>query len=364
MIGFPNDGGLGFGGVNPTTSLGLSAVWRCLDVLSNGVSQLTWRELVGNLELPPSRLVSRPQAARTRREWTALVVSTLALYDVCYLLKAGGVDSEGVPVGLWPLDPLQVVPVQVDYLTFLPPDEFWVGRTRVPREDLVILHRNPHPTVQDQTSGVLNIARVTFAAAIAAERYASRYWQAGGSPTTVLETDQRLPDPETDMISSRWAERRSRGPDYAPVLTGGIKAKDFGADPTAAAAVEARREQVADVGRFFGVPTRILNAPTGDSETYTSTEAGNQDLLRYTLENYVGSIEDAITDQLPPGRRMEMDTTRLTQGTQYTRAQSWQLATGNQPWMDPEEVREAEGLPPREIVPPKPAAPVAGGIPA
>src|SRR6185369_7683770 len=114
MIGFPSDGGLVTAGVTGTTSLGLSAVWRCLDILSNGVSQLEWVERRGNLDLPSSRLVVRPQAARTRREWTSLVVSTLALYDVCYLLKVGGEDSEGVPIGLWPLDPSLVQPIQTD----------------------------------------------------------------------------------------------------------------------------------------------------------------------------------------------------------------------------------------------------------
>jgi len=62
----------------------------------------------------------------------------------------------------------------------------------VDRDQLVIMHRSPQPTISDTAGGIINLARATFAAAIAAERYASRYWQAGGSPTTVLETDQRL----------------------------------------------------------------------------------------------------------------------------------------------------------------------------
>src|SRR5262245_936945 len=80
MVGFPSDGGLTSGGVSALTTLGLSAVWRCVDILSNGVSQLEWRERRGTLDLPPSRIVVRPQAQRTRREWTSLVVSTLALF--------------------------------------------------------------------------------------------------------------------------------------------------------------------------------------------------------------------------------------------------------------------------------------------
>ena len=341
--------------VTSLTSLGLSSVWRCLDVLSNGVSQLPWREMRGTLELPASRLVQRPQADRTRREWVSLVVSTLALYDVAHLLKAGGEDSEGIPIGLWPLDPSIVQPVLTDLYSIAPPAEYWVGGSKLSRDQLVILRRSPQPMVTEVTGGVLQLARTTFAAALAAERYASRYWQAGGNPVVALESDQHLNEKEATEISDRWAERRSRGPDYAPVLSGGLKAHPFGADPTTESAVEARKELVADVGRYFGVPTRMVNAPAGDSETYNTAENANLDLVRFTLQNYIGAIEDAISDQLPGLRYMEMDTGRLTRGTQLARAQAWQLATGNQPWMDPSEVREAEQLPPREIRLPAPA---------
>jgi HK97 family phage portal protein len=349
MIGFPSDGGLVGSGVTATTALGLSSVWRCLDILSNGVSQLPWREVRGNLELPLSRIVVQPQADYTRRDWVSLVVSTLALFDICYLLKAGGEDSEGVPMSLIYLDPRIVAPKTVDEFGLLPPSEFYVGQTPVGRDQLVILHRSPQPTITESMGGVIRLARITFAAAIAAEAYASRHWQSGGAPTTVLETDAVLRGTVTaDDIQARWRDSRQRGPDYAAVLEGGIHAKPFGADPTAQSAVEARREQVADVGRYFGIPTRILNAPTGDTETYATSESGNQDLVRYTLQNYIGALEDAISSQLPGGRRMEMVTSKLTRGTQLAEAQALQLATGNKAWMTPDEARDVWNLPPIE----------------
>lgn len=347
-------------GVTASTALGLSAVWRCIDVLCNGVSQLPWRELRGNLNLPPSRIVRRPQADRTRREWVSLVVSTLALFDRCVLLRAGGEDSEGVPLGLWPVPPDQVAAVEPPLGSLALPSEYWIGLTRLPASELVILHRSPQPTVSDALGGLLNLARVTFASAMAAERYASRYWQNGGNPVVSLETDAHLNQTEAEEISGRWAERRSRGPDYAPVLSGGMKAKPFGADPTAESAVEARREQVADLARYFGVPTSFVNAPAGDSVTYQTTESDNLQLVRFTLSNYIGAIQDAITDQLPGGRRMYMDTSELTAGPLLTQAQAYQLAAGR-PWMLPEEVRERWKLPPQEL---PEATPAAVGSPA
>lgn len=335
-------------GVTSTSMLGLSAVWRSLDILSNGVSQLDWYERRGNMDLPPSRIVRRPQSERTRREWTTIVVNTLALYDVCYLLKVGGTDAEGVPLGLWYLQPILVTPQTVDVFSIDLPEVYYVAGRPVSRDELVIIHRSPQPGIWDNIGGVLNLARTMFSAAISAENYASRYWQSGGSPTTVLETDAVLRGITPEQLQERWRESRSRGPDYAAVLEGGLKAKQFGADPTAQAAVEARREQVADIGRYFGIPTRILNAPTGDSETYHASEEANRDLVRYTLQNYIGAIEDAISDQLPGGRRMVMDTFKLTVGTQLAQAQALQLATGNKPWLTPEEARDIWGLPPLE----------------
>ena len=350
LWGFPSDGGLTFGSSTPGSVLGLSAVWRSVDILTNAVSQLDWRERRGNLDLPPSRIVRRPQAQRTRREWTQLVVSTLALYDVCYLVKVG-MDSEGVPMALWYLDPTIVAPSTstlfgIDYL--LPPKTYMVAGKEVDREQMVILHRGPHPTVSDTTGGVLTIARTMFGAALAADRYASRYWQAGGSPTTVLETDQRLTTPQKAELSDAWRSRKMQGPDYAPVIDGGLKARSFGADPTAEAAVEARREQVADIGRYFGIPTAVLNAPAGDSETYRSNDQANADLLRYTVQNYVDAIEDAISDQLPGGRYMEMDTYPLIRASQLLEAQALQLLTGGKAVMTVEEARDVLALPPVE----------------
>ena len=348
MVGFPTDGGLLPSGVTAMSALGLSAVWRSLDILSNGVSQLPWRERRGNADLPLSRLVTRPQSTMTRREWVSKSVSTLALYDVCYYLKAGGTDSEGVPLGLWYVDPNIVQAAEYDAWSMVPPTRYYVNGNEIDADRLVVLHRSPQPGIDDALGGVIRLARVSFAAALAAEAYASRYWQAGGSPTTYLKTEAKLDTTQADDLMDRWRSKRSLGPDYPPVMSSGIEAVMFGADPTQQAAVEARREMVADVGRYFGIPTRTLNAPAGDTETYATAQEGNQDLIRYTFKNYIGALEDAISDQLPGGRRMEMDIYPLTQGTQLQTAQALQLATASKAWMAVDEARELLGLGPVE----------------
>ena len=264
MVGFPSDGTV-VSSVTGTTALGLSAVWRCLDILSNGVSQLPWREKRGTLELPPSRLVQRPLSQATRRDWTSYVVSSLALYDVAYLWKVGGTDAEGVPIGLWPICPSYITTMQTSspVLPFISPDEYYIGSMQVSRDELVILRRSPQPGLSEWQSGVLQAARIKFAEVLAADAFSSRFWQGGGHVNNYLTTEAALNDSEAMSLSDRWATRRSRGPDHVPVMSSGLHLEQTGADPTQQAAVEARKELVADIGRYFGVPDPHPEQPPG-----------------------------------------------------------------------------------------------------
>jgi hypothetical protein len=65
------------------------------------------------------------------------------------------------------------------------------------------------------------------------------------------------------------------------------------------------------------------------------------------LQNYVGALEDAISDQLPSSR-LVLDTRKLTTGTQLEQAQAFQLLTGGRSVMAVDEARDLLGLPPVE----------------
>jgi len=353
MVGFPTGGGNGVlpYGVSPTTAAGLPAVHRALNVLATGVSQLPWREHRGTLDLPLSRICRQPVSFYTRREWVIQVVKTLALYQVCYLYKLEPYDNEGIASGYWPVPPQIIIPRAVDTYALVPPKTYVLGRTTIDADQLVILRTGLLPGVPDYMSFLLDLARQEFAGMISAHNYAARYWQAGGSPSTVLETDANLSDGQAVGLGNRWAQRRQMGPDHPAVLSNGLKARPYGADLAGQSAVEVMRDMNATVGRYFGIPPRLMNAPSLDSQTYKTSQEENIDLLHYTLANYIGAVEDAISGELPGSREMSMVTSGLTEGTQLIRYQSYQLATGAAAWMTPAEAREAEGLPPVESLP-------------
>jgi phage portal protein BeeE len=343
LVYFGDVAGVSPYGVTETSALGLSAVYRCVSIIASAVSILPWGEWRGTLELPASRLTGRPMATMTRREWSSQVVATMALYNTAYLRHVGGVDLEGVPASLVPVPPLYLTPPEP--LAGIP--DYMIGTERVAPELVTVVRRAVWPQTSDQLGGLLQLARMAWAGALSAEGYASRYWQMGGPATTVISSDQVLEGPQAEDIAARWRDRRAQGPDWPAVLGKGADAHPYGADPLTEAAVEARRELVADVGRYFGVPSFLLNAPAGDSQTYRTTESEGLSFVRYTLGDYIAAVEDALSDLLPGARVMRMNPALLTRGEQLTRYQAWETAI-RAGFLSTDEVRAAEGLAPVE----------------
>jgi len=351
-------------------AVGVSAVRRCVTLIANSIAGRPWRELDGTRDLSPSRLVRRPAGIMTRREWAWRMIAEMALNDLAYVHMVGGVDDEGVPGSLIPIPNGAITPEgPMDAWGIFPARSFRISGVEgtVSGEAVGQVRSAFWPGVPPHLVGVLRMARDTMMSVRSAEAYTARYWQAGGAPTTILKTDQWLDDTQADDAGNRWRNRRAMGPDFPAVLGMGLDAKEWGADLAKQSGQEARRAMVADVGNLFGVNVRYLNANIeGSSMTYSNLQDEAVSLDRYTLAGFYEPLQDLITDLLPDPRRMEIDTTAITQGSQESRYRAWQIATGK-PWMDAEEVRAKEGLPPGAPEPdpsPAPASPSGAGDPS
>lgn len=316
------------------SAIALSAVWRCVSLIADTIADWPATEWRGDALLPSSRLVRRPMVTMSRREWIWRVVATEALFSTAYLLHVGGSDSEGAPWSLLPVPPNAIAPSGgSDPFYLLPPNRYTVAGQDVDADHVTVVRRFPWPTVADWLNGVINVARTEFSAYLAADVAAARYWRNGGPITTTITTDQELTADDAEAIAQRWVDRRQLGADYPAVFGKGAHAEPWGADPTSESSTEARREINAEVGRYFGMPTRILNAPAGDSETYSNVENDAIDLYRYCLRGYAGPIEDAISELLPgdplEGRRMRLDASQFLQGDLATRATAWPALVGS-----------------------------------
>lgn len=336
---------------------GVSAVRRCVTLIANAIAGQRWTEWEGEPAqrlATVSRIVKRPAAVMTRREWVWRVIASMSLTDISYIYMVGGVDDEGIPGSLLPLPKEAIHPAGfVDPWGIFPPTQYSIaGISGTVSGEAVIPMRSAFwPGVPPHLQGILQMARNSLMSAWASDAYSSRYWQAGGTPVTQISTEQELDNTQADFLANRWRDRRSMGPDYPAVLGKGAEAKPWGADVSQALAIEARRDIAAEVANLFGVASHYVNVnPPGSSMTYTNVQDEALSLDRFTLSGFYDPIQDLISDLLPEDRFMLIDMTRLTRAAQESRFRAWAIATGNKPWMTPDEVRIEEGLPPNETI--------------
>jgi len=336
---------------------GVSAVRRCVTLIANAIAGQRWTEWEGEPanRLPVvSRIVKRPAASMTRREWVWRVVASMALTDVSYIYMVGGVDDEGVPGSLLPLPKEAISPTGlVDPWGIFPPSQYTIAGVAgsVSGEAVIPVRSAFWPGVPVHLQGILQMARNSLMSAWASDSYVSRYWQAGGTPVTQITTDQELDNTQADAIAGRWRDRRSKGPDYPAVLGKGAMAQPWGADVSQQLAIEARRDIAAEVANLFGIASHYINVnPPGSSMTYSNVQDEALSLDRFTLSGFYDPIQDVISDLLPDERFMLIDMTRLTRAAQESRFRAWAIATGNKAWMTSAEVRTEEGLAPNDDI--------------
>jgi HK97 family phage portal protein len=336
---------------------GVSAVRRCVTLIANAIAGQRWTEWEGEparrLKVV-SRIVKRPAAVMTRREWVWRVVASMALTDISYIYMVGGVDDEGVPGSLLPLPKEAIAPSGlIDPWGVFPPTQYSIAGVAgtVSGEAVIPVRSAFWPGVPEHLQGILQMARNSLMSAWASDAYVSRYWQAGGTPVTQITTEQELDNTQADAIAGRWRDRRSKGPDYPAVLGKGAMAQPWGADVSSQLAVEARRDIAAEVANLFGIPSHYINVnPPGSSMTYSNVQDEALSLDRFTLSGFYDPIQDVISDLLPEERFMLIDMTRLTRAAQESRFRAWAIATGNKPWMTGDEVRTEEGLGPNDAI--------------
>jgi HK97 family phage portal protein len=336
--------------VSETTALGVDAVYGCVRIIADATSRAEWGEWRGTERLPDSRIVRRPMATMTRREWTWQVAATLALYNRVFIQEVGGLDSDGIARSLRPLCPGRVTALR---------DNILVDGQIVDPSTIRVWRRAVWPSVTNDVMSVLALARGTFAAAMAADAYRQDFWEQGGAPVIALTTDQELTDPQADSIADRWVAKRTTSPGRPAVLSKGAKAQALGADLGTDGANASGDKLRSSVARFFGVPAYLINAPTEAGPlTYSTTESFSLDLVKYTLTAFTDTIGDGMSEVLPgdlnQGRRVRLGLAEFTRAEQESRFRAWSLALdapGHPGWMTVAEIRAAEGLPPDIALP-------------
>ncbi len=311
-------------GVQDTSATKLAVVNRCLEVLSDSVGKMPAYCMVSDTRqrlFPPilQLLNLRPNEAMTpfiRKKMLELNRLTQGrAYD--WIIRN--------PITMEPIE-LIPLPARLCHHWRDTKGKIWYDVThpdtgaqmRLPSED--VLHYKGYSVDGLNSVSVLQRASEVIGAGLSAQQYQHAYYQSGGQPAGVLQTETDLGGyvkdkngKKTDVLYKdalrREWERVHAGPSNAyrlAILDHGLKYTPISATMADAKFVENHDVTVLDICNFFGVPAYKVNA---GKQSYSSNEQNAIEYVTGTLHPIITQYEQEQTYKLllPSQRRQGLE---------------------------------------------------------
>lgn len=297
----------------------LSAVDRCIELLSDSMGKLPCF-IIDNrtrkrVDLPQLRLLNvRPNEAMTPFIRKKVLETSRQVngngYDWILRNPRTGRIDELIPVPGNLVEPWRDLSGRVWYTVTHP----WTGEPMVlPNED--ICHYKA--ATMDGLKGVATLRRAseTIASARAQQQYELSFYESGGQPSGVLETDTPLggyakgPDGKVitradgspitlkEKLRSDW-EKVHAGPQNGhrvAILDYGLKYNPISSSNSDAQFIESKEVSIRDIARYFGIPLYKLQE---GKQAYGSNEQNAIEYVVSTLHPIVTQYEEEMTWKL------------------------------------------------------------------
>jgi HK97 family phage portal protein len=140
----------------------------------------------------------------------------------------------------------------------------------------------------------LSYARNSIGIAIAADNRVSKIYSNGAKPSGILTIDKTLSPEQRAQIRSSFSGLQEGNDDRLFVLEASMNYTPVSMTPQDIELLDSRRFQIEDIGRFFGVPSVLLNQTFGQStlgsNVYEILSAFYKLNLRPYLEKFEASV--------------------------------------------------------------------------
>jgi HK97 family phage portal protein len=193
----------------------------------------------------------------------------------------------------------------------------------------------------------LSYARNSVGIAIAADTRTSKIFSNGAKPSGVLTIDRTLTPDQRTQVRSAFNGLEAGNDDRLFVLEAGMKYQQVSMSPQDIELLNARRFQIEDIGRFFGVPSILLNQTFGQSSLGSNVYEILSAFYKLNLRPYLEKFESAtirwLIDPAEWGKyEAEFDFDALLRADRLSRMQANKEAI-NSGQLTPNEAREDEG---------------------
>ena len=328
--------------IDEWTALGVSAVLGAVSLLADTVASMPLRAF--EIDKTGKRImrslpdvIANPDPESNTSELIHQIVASLALHGNAYVKIDR--DRAGNMIGLVPLHPYQMQVLPTGDMT---------GRrylhlgNEMDRQDMLHLRWFTPPQSLVGISP-LNQTRNLVGLAIAMDRHLAQFYGEGATPSSVLETDQKLTLDQARIIQGTWeaTHRRHRKP---AVLSDGLKWRPITTSAADQQMIQTREQLIRDIARVFRIPSHLIMA-SGDNQTYQNVEQASLNFLTHTIAPWLRRIEIAMSQILDVGTDVAFDTSVLLRVDALTRAKVNELNI-KMGARTPNEVRQIEGMEP------------------
>jgi HK97 family phage portal protein len=340
--------------VTPETALRLSALWGCVRLLADVVSELPVHVFAKGTrdEVDPPKVLVTPAAGTDLPDWIwQSMISYLLRGNVMGLV----VDREGLtrPSQIELVNPDRVQP-QVDQydrtVTWrldgreIDPDDLW--------------HKRAYP-VPGLPLGLspIGYAAEAIGLGLAAQQYGSAFFGDNATPSGIITSDDVVTNHQASEFYERWMAMK-RGRRGIAIFGSGAKFEPLSINPEESQFLDTMRFNVAQVCRIYGVPPEMVAADSGQSQTYANVESRDLSLLKYSVQPWLGRLERAMGTLVPRGTYVKFNAAALLRTDTLSRYQSYAIGL-DKGFLTIEEVRQLED---REPLPASalPALPLRG----
>ena len=260
--------------VTETTALSLTAVYACVNLISDTMAQMP---LVVNKRLIPrgkdrfpqspiySILHDEPNPEQTSFQWRKLMFTHMLLWGAG--ISRIEFDKMGRPVYLWPLEPWNVQPKRTENNNLY--YEYTNGKkTEAFNPWEVVVFTTMQTT--DKWLSPIAVHRETIGAALAVNEYGAKMFGSGINPAGIL-SGVTISDEESEQsLVKKFHECYSglNSNKHLMILSDQVKFERVGIPPEDAQYLETRKFNVSEIARIYGVPLFML------AETEKSTSWG------------------------------------------------------------------------------------------
>jgi HK97 family phage portal protein len=336
--------------VNFDSAMQISAVWGAVKIISETVGSLpfniyritpTGRVIATNH--PLHRVFNRkPNRYQTPVEFWESMAMNLAVTGNAYAKK---LTVGKRIVGLLPISSSQIV-------TDLHKDGS-VTHTYTSGIGVQVLSSDEVWHVKLMGNGIIGLSPLAYARnaigiGIATDNRVTKMYSNGAKAAGVLYVSSKLTPEQRAGFKSKYADLAEGNNDSLIVLEEGYKYDQVSMSPKDIEMMDSRRFQIEDIGRFFGVPSILLNQTYGQSSLGSNVYEIVNGFYKIGLRPYLEKFESSVSrwllsDTDAEEYEVEFDFDALLRADTSTRLQANREAI-NSAQMTPNEARAREGL--------------------